>query len=105
MPRKPDRPDAPHVIRWTFHARPGRETEFEAAYGPEGPWVTLFRRAPGYLGTTLQRLPGRPGWYETVDVWGSAASYAAFRQASATEYEELDAACEALTLEEVPSQP
>ena len=42
-----------YVIVWEFLPAPGRHSDFEAAYGVDGPWVALFRRAPGYLGSEL----------------------------------------------------
>lgn len=92
------------MIEWDFLPRPERLDEFLAAYGADGDWVRLFRRGAGYRGTTLEPLPGRPGWYRCTDRWGSAAEYAAFRQAWAAEYAGLDAACERLTLAEVPAR-
>ncbi len=56
-----------YVIVWEFLARPGREAEFERAYGPRGRWAEFFRGAEeGYLGTELWRGEGR--WL-TVDRW------------------------------------
>ena len=34
---------------WEFQVRPGRESEFESHYGPDGTWARLFRSAEGYL--------------------------------------------------------
>jgi heme-degrading monooxygenase HmoA len=89
-----------YVIVWTFRPKPGRELEFERAYGPSGGWATLFRRAPGYLGTELLRAADSSGQYLTVDRWQSRAAYEAFRVALPAEYEALDRACEALTVSE-----
>ena len=89
-------------IEWEFLPAPGREAEFLRAYGADGDWVLLFRRGDGYLGTELLPLPlpGRAGWYRTVDRWESEAAYAAFRAAQADKYAALDLACEALTAAE-----
>ena len=89
-------------IAWDFLPAAGRVPEFLAAYGADGDWVQLFRRGDGYLGTELIPLADRPGWYRTVDRWESAEAYATFRQARAAEYAALDAACEALTAQELP---
>lgn len=45
-------------------------------------------------------IPGRAGWYRTVDRWRSAADHAAFLAAFGKEYRELDWRCERLILEE-----
>lgn len=87
-----------HVIIWRFRARPGREAEFERAYGPAGDWVKLFRRFSGYVGTELLR--SAEGDYVTLDRWVSAAAYDAFHGAGGEEYRRLDVACEGLTAHE-----
>ncbi len=91
-----------YEIVWEFRPAPECEQEFEAAYGPAGPWVALFRRDPGFLGTQLvaPREPG--GWYRTIDRWESTAAYERFRKTWDAEYVALDRACEALTLHERP---
>jgi 8-oxo-dGTP diphosphatase len=90
-----------HVILWEFRVRPGCESAFEAAYGAEGDWASLFRRAPGYLGTELLRAP-ETGRYVTIDRWVSSAAFEAFRDAHRREYDELDRRCAELTVEERP---
>ena len=90
------------TVTWHFLPAPGREKEFLHAYGPDGPWVALFRRARGYLGTDLAPLPGNPGWYRTIDRWISEEDYRAFRAAFGVEYGVIDKACEQLTREERP---
>lgn len=44
-----------YAYLWEFQARAGRQEEFERHYGPDGAWVTLFRKAPGYIETLLLR--------------------------------------------------
>ena len=87
-----------HVILWRFCARPGRESEFEAAYGDDGPWARFFRGGDGYLGTELMR--GSDGVYLTIDRWASAEAYRAFRETHARRYAQLDARFAELTIEE-----
>jgi heme-degrading monooxygenase HmoA len=89
-----------YVIVWAFRPRPGREADFERAYGPAGAWVALFRQAPGYLGTELFRPAEDAGQYLTVDRWDSRAAYEAFRAERRAEYDALDRACEGLTASE-----
>jgi len=88
------------MIVWSFRPRPGRESEFEEAYGPSGRWATLFQNEPGYLGTDLLRAEDGSGRYLTVDRWQSRAEYEAFRATKPAEYESVDRACEALTSSE-----
>ena len=87
-----------HVILWRFRARPGREADFEAAYGDDGAWARLFRSGRGFLGSELMR--GTDGTYLTIDRWGSEHAYRTFRDAHRARYAEMDARCEALTAEE-----
>jgi heme-degrading monooxygenase HmoA len=87
-----------HVILWRFRVRPGREAEFEAAYGDDGTWARFFRSGSGFVSSELMR--GTDGTYLTIDRWESRSSQQAFREAHAGRFAELDAAGEALTLEE-----
>jgi heme-degrading monooxygenase HmoA len=70
-----------HVILWRFRAAPGREAEFEAAYGDDGTWVRFFRAARGFLGSELMR--GTDGAYLTIDRWVSEEAHREFREAHA----------------------
>ena len=89
-----------YVYVWTFEVRPEHVAEFERAYGPEGEWVALFRRGPGYRSTRLLRDRERSGRYVTIDAWESAAAFEAFRREHAAAFESLDRRCEGLTLRE-----
>jgi heme-degrading monooxygenase HmoA len=86
-----------YVIVWEFVARPGREAEFERAYGPRGRWAQFFQGADGYLGTELWRGTGR--WW-TIDRWDGEDAYERFREARRAEYEGLDREMEGLTASE-----
>ena len=87
-------------VRWRFRVRPGAERAFERIYGEDGDWVQLFRKAPGYLGSTLKILG--QGVYVTVDRWKGAADFEDFKAKFSTEYEALDRQGASLTLEEAP---
>jgi quinol monooxygenase YgiN len=87
-----------YVIVWEFIVAPDHVPAFEAAYGPVGVWVALFRRSPAWLGTDL--LSDGAGRYLTLDRWRDRAAYEAFRLSAAADYAALDAACEALTTTE-----
>jgi heme-degrading monooxygenase HmoA len=87
------------VVIWQYEIRPGSEAAFEALYGPEGEWVALFHGYRGYLGTELLR-DERPHHYLTLDRWENEANYAAFQDAAALRYAEIDALGDALTLDE-----
>lgn len=87
-----------YVVIWEFAVPPEHVPAFEAAYGPAGAWVAMFRRAPAWLGTEL--LADGTGRYLTVDRWRDRAAYDAFRRSAAPDYAALDAACESLTAAE-----
>lgn len=89
-----------HEIVWEFRPAPHRERDFESAYGPAGPWVALFRRDPGYLGTELIEPAEPGGWYRTIDRWESPAAYERFRQNWQVDYDAIDQACASLTAAE-----
>lgn len=89
-----------HVILWRFHARAGREAEFEAAYAQDGAWARLFRTDATYLGSELMR--GSDDTYLALDRWTSAEAFRAFQDRHAAEYAALDARCEELTEDETP---
>ena len=80
-----------HVIIWEFVPSPGREADFENAYGPAGLWVEFFRQGDSYRGTEFLRHSLEPSRYATIDRWDSAAQYRSFRDQHAAEYQALDA--------------
>jgi len=85
---------------WEYRVRPTFVAEFERAYGAEGEWVALFRRADGYLRTELHRDVDDPLRFITVDHWTSRSAHAAFQREFREDYAQLDDRCEAFTLEE-----
>ena len=88
-----------HVV-WEFRVRAAALETFVRRYGPEGDWVQLFRRAPGYVGTVLMQDRREPQRFLVTDTWRDAASHAAFKADRADEYAALDHECEALTEDE-----
>lgn len=90
------------MIIWEFRVREEWLEEFEAAYGPDGDWAKLFRRAPGFLGTKLFRsVEGESTKvFLTLDSWQDALHWEAFQRDFAAEYRELDARCAAYTVAE-----
>ena len=93
---------AGHAIVWEFEVNPSRRGEFESHYGPEGSWVRLFRKAPGYVSTELLSDRERPHHYLTIDHWSAREQWLEFRRQHAAEYEALDRLCEGLTTRESP---
>ena len=78
--------------------KPGSALAFEAAYGPEGDWVKLFRRAPGFSRTELLKDVDTVGRYLTIDYWRSREDFWKFREAFRGEYLALDKRLAALTV-------
>lgn len=85
---------------WEFRVRPEQLAAFEAAYGPAGDWVRLFRTDPAYLGTALLRDREDPFRFITVDHWATREAYRAFRERRRAEFEALDARCAGFTASE-----
>src|ERR1043166_3519033 len=79
------------VIVWEYMARPDRLAEFESLYRPDGPWVELFKKSPGFVSTTLMRDVHDTHRFVIADRWMSEASYEAFKLEFAPEYEALTA--------------
>jgi heme-degrading monooxygenase HmoA len=90
------------LIVWQFRPAPGREAEFVRAYGADGPWVSLFKKASGYRESVLAQDSSDPDRFLVLDWWDSDASFAAFEREHAAEYATIDASCEALCAEERP---
>jgi heme-degrading monooxygenase HmoA len=91
---------AAYTYLWEFLVHPEYAAEFTQVYGPDGAWVSLFRRASGYIDTTLLHDRHDPNRFLTIDRWESAQAHAAFRAACAREYAQLDARCAHLTAQE-----
>lgn len=82
---------------WEFRVNALRVNEFESAYGPNGRWVQLFRKAPDYIRTELLKDPAQPNRYLTVDYWLDRRAYDRFRQDFSAQFQRLDEACAAYT--------
>lgn len=89
-----------HLRVWKFRPPLGRDQEFAKAYGPNGPWSALFRKARGYRGTSLSRPMDPNGWWLTVDRWDSVEDFEAFQRDFGEEYRALDAELEGVAGDE-----
>ena len=87
-------------IVWRFAAKPDRVTEFERHHKSDGTWAQLFRRSPGFRGTTLLRDSATSNRYLLWDCWDSLASFDRFKRDHGPDYAALDKQCEQLTEEE-----
>ena len=43
------------ALVWQFEVKSGRNDEFEALYGADGPWTALSRRSRSFLGSSFMR--------------------------------------------------
>lgn len=89
-----------YTYLWEFIVEPEHLAEFERQYGPQGPWVELFRQATGYIQTLLLRDSTDSHRFVTIDRWESADAYRRFRSVFSRQYAELDRRCEKLTTRE-----
>lgn len=62
-------------IVWIIEPQPARLAEFHQAYGVNGDWVQLFRRAEGYLDTALLRDTENGIRFLVIDRWRDLSSF------------------------------
>lgn len=89
-----------YIIVWKYLVKQGKAREFEEAYGLEGAWVQLFRKAPAYQGTELLIDSSAPLTYVTIDHWDDRTSYESFLLQHRKEYDSIDSRCNDLTRSE-----
>ena len=91
-----------HIVQsiWEYEVRDHFISQFKIAYGPNGDWVKLFQKCPGYLKTELKRDIDNPNRFLTFDFWQSYSAFASIKQIIAAEYEVLDKRCDDYTLSE-----
>ena len=88
------------VIVWEFLVKPGKPSDFETVYGPEGDWVGFFRHGKGYIRTELIRDDKNPRRYLTLDVWTTRKAYLRFKKENRASYQAIDEKCMSLTEDE-----
>jgi heme-degrading monooxygenase HmoA len=77
-------------VIWEFVVRKETLAQFEQAYGPQGSWVRLFERYPGYQGTELVRDAANPLRYMTIDSWDTLEHRGEMLKNGQAEYTRLD---------------
>jgi quinol monooxygenase YgiN len=87
-------------IIWQFSVKADCREVFELAYAPQGKWVQLFKKCPGFIKTDLMRDTRDSQVFLTIDHWRSLAAYAEMKQVIGSEYSLLDRECAAYTLSE-----
>ncbi len=78
------------LLLWEYQVHPEQREEFEALYRPDGLWVALFRRSPGYVSTTLLQDLNDPNRFLVSDRWASVEAYEHLREQHAGDYRALD---------------
>jgi heme-degrading monooxygenase HmoA len=90
-----------YVYMWSYEVAPEDRDAFCDLYGPEGPWIVLFRESPAYLGTQLLVDLDDIGRFVTIDRWESKEAFVGFRSSFAEEFDALDRRGGRLTSREV----
>ncbi|OGU45795.1 MAG: hypothetical protein A3G43_11055 [Ignavibacteria bacterium RIFCSPLOWO2_12_FULL_56_21] len=85
------------LILWRFTAKSDSVDTFAQMYDSSGPWVDIFRRYHGYLGTELHRSVDDVRVFMTIDRWEDRWSYETFLANHDPEYTALDKRCQELT--------
>ena len=78
------------LIVWEYEVHPDHVEEFESLYRPDGDWVALFRRSPGFVSTTLLRDLQDPHRFLVSDRWASVEAYDLLRSMHDHDYRALD---------------
>ena len=87
-------------IVWEYIVKAEAGSQFELAYGPDGPWCELFARSPGFRGTRLLRDMKNPQRYVIVDVWDTLEQLEKMLADYKEEYAKLDAEFAGWTMSE-----
>jgi heme-degrading monooxygenase HmoA len=82
---------------WEYRVAAAEVAAFARTYGPEGPWVALFRGQPGYRRTVLLEDESDPRRFVTIDFWASREDFERFHACHREAFGALDAQCERLT--------
>jgi hypothetical protein len=82
---------------WEYEVLGDYITQFQNAHGPNGAWVKLFQKCPGYIRTELKRDLDNPNRFLTFDYWRSYSAFSSMKQIIGTEYRILDKLCEPYT--------
>ena len=94
----PKVPATAYIVVWEYQVKPECETEFVAAYGPDGDWARLFGRSPDFQGVELLGSVGNKSRFFSLDHWSSSAAMDMFLSTNATAYDVLDRRCSGLTV-------
>ncbi|MDF2178597.1 antibiotic biosynthesis monooxygenase [Aliiglaciecola sp. CAU 1673] len=85
---------------WEYRVANKNLDEFVRLYGPQGEWVTLFKKADGYIGTELLQDQYDSNRFITIDKWRSKADWQSFAEEYRHAFNLIDATGEQLTQSE-----
>ena len=88
------------AVVWEFVVKQESIGDFRRIYGPDGDWAVLFRRYPGFEGTTLLQDEATATRFLTIDRWKDSGDFRRMKDESRQEYARLDEQCGALTVSE-----
>jgi quinol monooxygenase YgiN len=63
------------ALVWQFEVKSGRNDEFEALYGADGPWTALSRRSRSFLGSSFMRDLALSHRYLVIEYWSEMVVY------------------------------
>ena len=85
---------------WDYQVPAQNVESFVAAYGADGPWIELFSRGQGYLGTELYREGPAGTRFLTIDRWVDEDHWRRFLDQHRHAYQSLDHRLEGLAASE-----
>ena len=78
------------ALVWQFEVKSGRNDEFEALYGADGPWTALSRRSRSFLGSSFMRDLALSNRYLVIEYWSEMVVYERHHTDFADEVGELE---------------
>lgn len=86
---------------WKYTVRHESLEDFKRIYAPDGDWVELFRRCPGYIRTELRQDLEHPHRFISIDYWRSKEDFNAMFDLVKQDYQALDKTCDRMTHSEI----
>jgi quinol monooxygenase YgiN len=63
------------AVVWQFDVQDGKQHEFEAFYGADGPWTAISRRSRSFLGSSFLKDLAQPSRYLVIEYWSEMLVY------------------------------
>jgi quinol monooxygenase YgiN len=90
------------ALVWQFEVKSGRNDEFEALYGADGPWTALSRRSRSFLGSSFMRDLALSNRYLVIEYWSEMVVYERHHADFEDEVQQLEQQRQALLKQSVP---